>query len=80
MQALSDDQHIGAVEAKVDKLEKKVDDGFTEMRAEFKAVRNEAREDRRELQGEIGGLNRTILAMWLTMILGFAGIVLQQHL
>jgi tetrahydromethanopterin S-methyltransferase subunit G len=69
MQALSDDQHIGAVEARVDKLEKKVDDGFAEVRTEFRAVR-----------GDIAGLNRTIMAMWLTMILGFAGIVLQQHL
>lgn len=80
MQALSDDQHIAAVEAKVDKLEKKVDDGFTKMKDEFKAVRSEAREDRQQLQGEIAGLNRTIMAMWLTMVLGFAGIVLQHHL
>ncbi len=80
MQALSDDQHIAAVEAKVDKLEKKVDDGFATMQGEFKAVRSEAREDRQQLQGEIAGLNRTILAMWLTMVLGFAGIVLQHHL
>jgi hypothetical protein len=80
MQALSDDQHIAAVEAKVDKVEKKVDDGFLEMRAEFNVVRNEGREDRRELQGEISRLNRTNLAMWLTMVLGFAGIVVQQHL
>lgn len=87
MQALSDDQHIAAVEAKVEKLEKKVDDGFLKvdagfaaMRDEFKAFRNEARQDRQQLQGEIAGLNRTIMAMWLTMVLGFAGIVLQQHL
>lgn len=68
MQALSDDQHIAAVDAKVEKLEKKVDDGFAEIRAEFRAIRAEFR-------AEIGGINRTIQAMWLTMILGFGGIV-----
>jgi hypothetical protein len=91
MQALSDDQQMERLEqrfdsldrkvdAKVDALERKVDakvdalerkvDGFmTETRAEFRAVR-----------AEIGGINRTILAMWLTMIFGFAAILLQQHL
>ena len=91
MQALSDDQHIAAVEAKVEKLEKKVDDGFkkvdegfAEMRAEFKAVRSEAREDFRELRGEIGALHRLMIqafsGLGLTMILGFAALLLQQHL
>jgi hypothetical protein len=44
MQALSDGQHIAAIEAKVDELEKKIDDGFAEMRTEFKNVRMEMRE------------------------------------
>jgi len=69
MQALSDEQHIAAIEAKVDKLEKKVDDGFAETRTEFRAVR-----------AEIGGIHRSVQAMWLTMILGFAAILLQNHL
>jgi hypothetical protein len=84
MQALSDDQHIAAIEAKVDKLEKKVDDGFAEVRAEFKNVRTEMREDFREVRGEIGALHRLTIqlfaGMWLTMILGFAGILLQHQL
>jgi hypothetical protein len=46
-------------------LKKQVDDGFIEMRAEFRAVR-----------GEISALNRTILAMFLTMIIGFVGLAL----
>jgi hypothetical protein len=62
MQALSDDQQL-------ERLEKKVDDGFADTRAEFRAIRA-------ELRAEIGGINRTIVAMWLTMILGFAGIVI----
>jgi hypothetical protein len=76
MQALTDDQHIAAVEAKVDKLEKKVDAGFKDVTEEFRDVRTEFR----AVRAEIGGLNRTILSMWLTMIVGFAGILLQNHL
>jgi hypothetical protein len=62
MQALSDEQQV-------ERLERKVDDGLAETKAEFRAVR-----------AEIGGINRTIHAMWLTMILGFAAIIVQQHL
>lgn len=43
-------------EKRIDRLEKKVDDGFAEMRADF-----------RMLMG-------VVLAMFLTMILGLAGI------
>jgi tetrahydromethanopterin S-methyltransferase subunit G len=58
---------------RMDDLNKKVDDGFAEMRAEFRAFR-----------AEIGVLHHLMLqlfaGLFLTMILGFAGIVLQQHL
>lgn len=50
---------------RVDRLEKKVDDGFAESRADFRML--------------LG----VILAMFMTMILGFAGIVagiFLQHL
>jgi hypothetical protein len=71
-------------EDRIDKLEKKVNDGFADMRAEFKSVRTEMREDFREVRGEIGALNRIVMqmfaGMWLTMILGFAAILLQHHL
>jgi hypothetical protein len=62
MHALSDDEQVG-------RLEKKVDDGFAEMRAEFKAVRAEARSDFRTLIA----VNLTML---VTMIFGFAGLVI----
>jgi hypothetical protein len=58
MQAMSDEQQI-------ERLEKKVDEGFAETRTEFRAIR-----------AEIGGINRTILSMWLTMILGFGGLII----
>jgi hypothetical protein len=48
-------------ERRVDRLEKKVDDGFAESRADYRLL--------------LG----VLLAMFLTMILGFAGI-LMQHL
>ncbi|HVX34473.1 MAG TPA: hypothetical protein VHA80_15160 [Solirubrobacterales bacterium] len=47
-------------ESRIDRLEKKVDDGFAETRADFRTL--------------LGML----LAMFLTMILGFAGIVIQH--
>ena len=52
-------------EKRIDRLEKKVDDGFAELRADFRML--------------LG----ILLAMFLTMILGFAGIVVGifvQHL
>ncbi|HKZ15226.1 MAG TPA: hypothetical protein VJL81_15425 [Solirubrobacterales bacterium] len=51
-------------EKRIDRLEKKVDDGFAEMRADYRTL--------------LG----VVLAMFMTMILGFAGIVvgiLNQH-
>jgi hypothetical protein len=66
MQAMDDEQQL-------ERLEKKVDEGFADTRAEFRAIRAEFR-------AEIGSINRTILSMWLTMILGFAAILIQHHL
>ncbi|HXF31080.1 MAG TPA: hypothetical protein VN522_06125 [Solirubrobacterales bacterium] len=60
MQALSDDQHIAAIDAKVDRLEEKVEVGFAETRAE-------ARSDFRTLIA----VNITIL---VAVIFGFAGL------
>jgi CHASE3 domain sensor protein len=61
MQGLSDDQRI-------DTLEKKIDEGFAEMRAEFKAVRTEMHTEitgverglRTEIQGFEKGLRTEI--------------------
>jgi hypothetical protein len=46
MQALHDDEKIGT-------LEQKIDNGFAEMRAEFKAVRAELKSTERDLRTEI---------------------------
>jgi hypothetical protein len=65
-------------------LEKKVDEGFAEMRTEFKAVRKESREDLREVRGEVGALHRVVMqmvgGMWLTLILGLVAIFFHHHL
>jgi len=61
MQALPDEQQIERVERRMDRLENKVDDGFAAVRSDFRA-------DFRMLLG-------VLLATFLTMILGFAGIV-----
>jgi hypothetical protein len=53
MQALSDEQHIAAIEAKVDRLGKKIDAGFSEMRAESAAVRTQIVSTERTLRTEI---------------------------
>jgi hypothetical protein len=53
-----DDMRIFWDEKRIDRLEKKVDDGFAEVRADFRLL--------------LG----ILLAMFMTMILGFAGIIL----
>jgi hypothetical protein len=61
------------MEARMDRLETKMDNGFAEIRREFATVRSESRSDFRTL---LGVQLTTIVAM----ILGFAGILLQHHL
>jgi hypothetical protein len=64
MQVLWNGQRIDRLEERMDRVEKKMDAGFT-------AVRNEARTDFRTLLG-------ILLTMFMAMILGFAGILLQH--
>jgi hypothetical protein len=52
-----DEKRFERLEAKVDRLETKMDNGFAETRADFRTL--------------LG----VLLAMFMTMILGFAGIV-----
>jgi hypothetical protein len=59
---------------RLDDLNHRVDEGFKEMRTEFRAVRS-------ELGGQIAQLNRTILqlfgGMLATMVVGFLAILTQ---
>jgi hypothetical protein len=70
-----DEQRIGGMEKKVDRLEEKMDKGFAGTRSEIIAARSDARGDFRLLLG-------VLLSMFMAMILGFVGIiaaVLLQH-
>jgi hypothetical protein len=83
MQALSDDQHIAAIEAKVDKLEKKIDAGFAEMRAQIlaseRALRGEITSARSDARQDFRTLLAVIFGMWTTTVLAVVG-VLASHL
>jgi tetrahydromethanopterin S-methyltransferase subunit G len=65
---LSDEQRIDRLETRMDRLETKMDNGFAEMRTEIGASRSEARDGYRTLLG-------IVLAMFVTMIFGFAGLL-----
>jgi uncharacterized protein YdhG (YjbR/CyaY superfamily) len=84
MQALNDDQRIAAVE-------KKIDDGFAEMRREFRTVRTEMRTEikasERELRSEIISARsdaradfRTLVALVVSLWAATVLTVLAAHL
>jgi hypothetical protein len=50
---------------RLEDLNKKVDDGFAEMRTEFRAIR-----------GEVASLTHAMWGMFGTMIFDFAGIII----
>jgi hypothetical protein len=60
MRIFWDERRIEGLEQRMDRLERKVDNGFSEARADFRL------------------LVRVLLAMFTTMILGFAGILIQH--
>jgi hypothetical protein len=64
MHALSDEEQMTRLEGKVDRLDTKIDTGLA-------AARSEGRADFRLLLG-------VQLSMFVAMILGFAGIILQH--
>jgi hypothetical protein len=84
MHALTDDEQVA-------RLEKKVDDGFAEMRTEFRALRGEIKGMETglrgeieagdgSLRGEIAALHRLMFQLFgglcVSMIFGFAGIII----
>ncbi len=82
MQAQSDEQRIDTLERKVDEGFAKVDEGFAEMRREFKDVRADMRQEinmvRSEARADFRTLIAILLPMYLTIILGFAALLLQR--
>ncbi len=76
------DERMDDLSHKVDELGRRMDDGFkelrTEMRAEFRAVRSEAVALRTEMNARFDSLQRAMLGMMGTMVLGFASILATQ--
>ena len=68
MHALSDEQQVERLEARMDRFEVKLEGLETRVNQGFAGVRSEARGDYRTLLG-------IILAMFGTMILGFAALL-----
>jgi hypothetical protein len=66
---------------RLDDLNHRVDEGFKEMRAEFRAVRLESRTEFATVRGEIAALHRTLLqlfgGMMATFVVGFTAILIK---
>ena len=60
-------------------LNHRVDEGFSEMRAEFRAVRSEMRSEFAAVRSEMAAMNRTMLQIMLggfaVTIVGFGGTI-----
>lgn len=64
---------------RLDDLNRRVDDGFTDMREEFRAVRAEMQEEFRATRAEMTASRRTMVqaaaAIWTTSMVGFLGVI-----
>jgi hypothetical protein len=55
-------------------------EGFRELRAEMLAMRTELHGDIRQLYGEVAINRRRMMSMWVTTLLGFAGLIVEASL
>ncbi len=64
---------------RLDDLNKRVDDGFAEMRGEFRAFRAEMKSEFQAVRAEIGAVNRNLMQLtWGligAMLVGFLGTI-----
>lgn len=65
---------------RIDDLALSVRDEIRDLRAEIREGFREIRADLRESRGEAGSNRRVLLSMWLTMLLGFAGLIVETGL
>ena len=56
------------------------DERSDDLAFEIRSLRDEMREGFRELRSESGLNRRHLLSMWLTMMLGFAGLIVEAGL
>ncbi len=84
MQALSADQHIAAIEAKVDRLETRIDVGFADMRTQIvsseRALRGEILAARTDARADFRTLIGVVFAIWTATVLTVVGVLLAPAL
>jgi len=56
------------------------DERIDDLAFEIRSLRQEMRDGFRELRSESGLNRRLLMSMWLTMMLGFAGLVVEAGL
>lgn len=62
------DQRLDDLNARVDRIERRMDAGFAEMRAEFVSLRQ-------EMAAQFAAQNRMTVQMFATMMVGFLGVI-----
>ena len=62
------DERLDDLNARVDRLERRVDAGFAEMRAEFVALRQ-------EMANQFAAQNRMMVQLFAMMMVGFLGVI-----
>jgi hypothetical protein len=79
MAVMEREQRPTWTEERLDDLNKKVDDGFGDMRTEFRTMRGEMSEEFRATREEMAAGRRTLTQMaagiWITAVVGFLGVI-----
>lgn len=77
--AVMERERKGGADERLDNLNHRVDEGFTETKNEFRALRSEMREEFRGMRGEMAANHRVLVqmaaAIWITAVVGFLGVV-----
>jgi uncharacterized protein YPO0396 len=66
------DERLDELNARVGRLENRMDSGFAEMRQEFAAVRGEMRDEFRAIRSDLTHLTYSLIG---TMLVGFLGTI-----
>lgn len=66
------DERLDDLNARMGRLENRMDSGFTEMRTEFVAVRTEMKEEFRAIRSDLTHLTYSLIG---TMLVGFLGTI-----
>jgi hypothetical protein len=73
------DERLDDLNAKVDRLDERMEDGFRDIRTEFRSVRAEAAAFQSEVAAQFAAQNRNLLllfgGMFATLLVGFLSVV-----